>query len=75
MNKKDRVHLAKAIGQLEEALSVIEDLAEAEQEKFDNMTEGLQQGERGQAIEQAAASLSDAQSDIEAALEKLGEIE
>jgi uncharacterized protein YPO0396 len=75
MNKRDHVRLAKAIGQLEDAKAVIEELAEAEQEKFDNMTKGLQAGERGQAIEQAASSLSDAQSDLEAALDKLGEIE
>lgn len=31
--------------------TAIEELRDEEQEKFDNMPEGLQQGERGQAIE------------------------
>lgn len=38
----------------------IEELKDEESEKFDNMTEGLQQGEKGQAIEAAAQALEQA---------------
>lgn len=74
MNAKDRSRLAVAVAQLEEALEIIGDLAEAEQEKFDNMTESLQQGERGQAIEQAAMTLDDAKNELESVINSLGEL-
>lgn len=51
MNQKQRDKLNDFIGKLEEIKAVIEDEQQQEQEKFDNMTEGLQQTERGQACE------------------------
>lgn len=57
MNKTDRAAIAKLIdqinllnGQIEDVKSAAEDLQGSEQEKFDNLSENLQQGERGQAI-------------------------
>lgn len=47
-------------GHIEDLSSQIEDLANEEREKFDNLTEGLQQAESGQAIEQAADNLDSA---------------
>jgi hypothetical protein len=44
----------------DECGGALRDLADAEQEKFNNMSEGLQQGDNGQAIERAAEILSDA---------------
>lgn len=66
--------------QIEDVGSLLRDLADAEQEKFDNMSEGLQQGDQGQAIEAAASALADAcvaceSGDVESALSSLGEIE
>lgn len=87
MNKADRKVVSDAVSQLEELKAKIENigvdvraLADAEQEKFDNMSEGLQQGERGQAIEEAAGALSEAADALESgnvdeALEALGRIE
>ncbi len=40
--------------------SALEDIHSAEQEAFDNMPEGLQQGERGQASEQAIENIQTA---------------
>ncbi len=37
----------------------ISSMADAEQEKFDNLNEGLRAGEQGQAIEQAANDLAE----------------
>lgn len=58
----------------------LRELADREQEKFDNMNESLQGSERGQAIESAAQNLDSAASEAEegnanGALEALEEIE
>ena len=67
MNKTDRAAIAKLIdqinllnGQIEDVKSAVEDLQGSEREKFDNLSENLQQGERGQAIEAAANYLQEA---------------
>lgn len=44
-------------GKIEDIRSQVEEMAGEEQDKFDNMSEGLQQGENGQRIEQAAEAL------------------
>lgn len=75
MNKKDRAQLAKAIGFLEEAKAIIDDLAASEREKYDNMPESLQQGDRGTAMEEAANALEEAQTQVDEALSTLGNIE
>lgn len=41
---------------------------DAEQEKFENLSEGLQQSEKGQAIEQAAPSLGEAVDSLDSAI-------
>lgn len=75
MNANDRKkaqqlaeELAALFLKLEDIKSEIETLQEAEQEKFDNMSEGLQQSEKGQKIEEAANALSDIVSNVESAL-------
>ena len=67
MNAADRKQVSELVSKLEdlnsqfeEIKSDIQSLAEAEQEKFDNMSEGLQAGEKGQQIEAAAGSLDEA---------------
>ena len=64
MNKKDREAITKHVEALtalkDEAISIgsaIQDMADAEREKLDNLSEGLQQAEVGQKIEQAADAL------------------
>lgn len=86
MNQQDRDQVAALVARLEdlkanaEAIgNEISTLAEAEQEKFDNMNEGLQQSEQGQGIEAAAGFLDEAVSaltdgDIGEALEALGNL-
>jgi uncharacterized protein YoxC len=94
MNAQDRKAVSGIVSELEalrsemEALrSQVEDigtrlreLADAEQDKFDNLNEGLQSSDNGQAIEEAASNLSDAadaaeSGDIEEALDALGNLE
>jgi len=71
MNKANRAELDKAITLINEAQSIVSQLAEEEQEKFDNLSEGLQQAERGQNMEQAACEMDDAASELESIAETL----
>lgn len=82
MNKNDRKDFARASDLIvearvkaQEALEILGPLADAEQEKFDNMSEGLQQAETGQRIEQAAEALSRVKEAVESAIESLEEAE
>lgn len=60
MNANDRKELQKAIALIEEAKAIIESIGEQEQEKYDNLSEGLQASERGQKFEESAGELSNA---------------
>ena len=59
-------HLTEQVGNvtspddLDDVISAAEDLAAEQQEKFDNMPEGLQQGDTGQTLEQQASTLTEA---------------
>lgn len=53
------------VAKAEEIKTELENVRDAEQEAFDNMPEGLQQGERGQASEQAISDLEVAITAIE----------
>lgn len=48
-----------------DAATELESIAEEERDKFDNLTEGLQATERGQAISEAADTLESAVSDLQ----------
>lgn len=51
MNKFRRKEIARAIALIEEAHGILETVRDEEQEAFDNMPEGLQCSERGEAME------------------------
>lgn len=70
MNKERRKQIATAVELLEQAAVILEECYEAEQEYYDNMPESLQQGEKGQAAEDAATALSEAKDACEAAAEQ-----
>ena len=61
-------------GQIEGLSQAVGDVRDEEQESFDNLPEGFQQGERGQAMEQAAGMLDDAVSALEQAGDDLGDL-
>jgi len=67
MNKNDRKELDKALELLAQAKEIIESIRDGEQEKFDNLSDGLQQTENGQKLENAASTLDDAFNSIEEA--------
>lgn len=67
MNDTRRKALAKIVtaiddlhGKLQDAATELEALKDEEQEYYDNMPESFQQGEKGQAAEEAANQLSEA---------------
>lgn len=60
MNAKQRDQLNALNEQLSAVRDNIEAMAEEEQEKFDNLSAGLQASERGQAMESAATALQEA---------------
>lgn len=64
MNKKQRERLDELIGQVESIAEDILAMQEEEQEKYDNMPEGLQESERGEAIQAAADNLQEAYDDL-----------
>jgi hypothetical protein len=74
MNDKGRKLIAKWIQALEDIKGEMETMAEEEQEKFDNLSEGLQQAESGQMIEAAAATLNDMLTMLENVISELGEL-
>jgi septal ring factor EnvC (AmiA/AmiB activator) len=71
MNRQDRTELNKVISLLEQCNETIERLKEQEQEKFDNLTENLQETERGQKLEENANNLNDIFSEIESQISNL----
>jgi hypothetical protein len=73
MNKATRAAIAELVGKLEEIKDEIENLQSEEQDKFDNMPEGLQQSDNGQKCEAAAIALEDAVSSLDDAISSLEE--
>lgn len=59
MNKPRRRELNKALELLRQAREIIDNMAEEEQDCFDNMPEGLQVSELGEKIEENAGRLVD----------------
>jgi len=64
MNKDRRKRLTEALALLDkaetllnEADQIVTEVRDEEQEAFDNLSEGLQQSERGQLMEEAISSL------------------
>ncbi len=65
MNKDRRKRLADLQEKLDALLSDLQEVAEEEREYFDNMPESIQQGERGDAADEAAGALEDAAGELE----------
>lgn len=71
MNQRDRKEIDSILVQLRQAHERIDYMADAEQDKFDNLPEGLQMGERGCAIEQCADDLSNIRYELETLIGEL----
>lgn len=74
MNKQNRKVIEGYINSLEDIKQNIESMLEDEETKFDNMPEGLQESERGEALQNAIDNLDSAISAIEEAVEYIENI-
>lgn len=74
MNKNDRRQLGELVEKLDEIKCAIEEMRDDEECKFDNMPEGLQESERGEAMQEAIDNLESASSSLEDAIDYLNEI-
>ena len=75
MNKTQREWIKKFIEDLNTISKGIEGLSEHEQEKFDNLNEGMQAMEKFQKLQENADTLATAQELIEEAIGALEELE
>lgn len=69
MNKQDRKALHVAVGLIDQAREIIEGIMMDEQEKFDNLSEGLQQSAMGQKIEEGVSTLEGVIDSVDEVLE------
>lgn len=74
MNNTRRAQLRKALGMIETAQSIIEEVKEQEQEAYDNLPEGLQESDRGRDIDENAYTLEMTLDEIETIVDSLYEI-
>lgn len=72
MNNQRRKTLADISAALESLREQLGDVHSEEQDAFDNMPEGLQDSERGQKTQEAIEQLDSAFSDLESAIEAIG---
>ena len=75
MNKKDREELSSIKEQIQGLVDQLREMGYAEQDKFDNLSEGLQASENGQRYQELADCIDSACSTIESGLEELEECE
>jgi hypothetical protein len=73
MNQERRKLIRAQISALQDVDYVLTDVAEAEQEAFDNMPEGLQNSARGEAMQEALNQLEEAMDSIRSACDSLSE--
>lgn len=74
MNAKDRKKVSEWIDTLIDMKAEIENMQEDQQEKYDNLPEGLQDSEKGEALEEAANTLEEVSDSVDSAIESLQEI-
>ena len=73
MNTERRKHLAVLSQQLTELKDDVQSVLDEEEDAFNNLPEGLQNGERGDAMQTAIAALDAAVSTLEEASDQLTE--
>ena len=59
MNKTQRVRIGEIISKIEDARQELEEISQEEQDKFDNLSEGLQQTEKGEELSKSAEDFAD----------------
>jgi hypothetical protein len=73
MNAARRKELEKADGLIHEAMEILSSAASEEQDYYDNMPEGFQNGDKGEAAQAAASALEECDGLCEEILAKIEE--
>jgi len=73
MNDSRRKRLDNASTLISQAMTLMAEVQDEEQESFDSLPENMQEGEKGEAMEQAIAMLTDAISSLEDAVGNIEE--
>ncbi len=71
MNATRRKKIDRLISRMEEIVSEIAEIAEAEQEAYDKLSEKAQEGDKGEAMQTTIDALQSAESDAQSALDYL----
>ena len=71
MNKERRAELYDVITSLDDATDRLQDIASEEEEAFDNLPPGLQDGKTGDSIHSAISQLEEFTSEIENVKQKI----
>lgn len=74
MNANRRKRIEDIIDMLNGQLACIEEIREEEQDAYDNLPEGIQNSERGEAMSEAAYELESAYDDLENIIDNLQDI-
>lgn len=73
MNKNRRKQLEQIVDALTDSREALDEVHTEEQDAYDNMPEGLQESERGQAILETAGDLENAVNDLDSIIDTLTE--
>lgn len=71
MNKQRREEISNLISEIEGLKDKAEQIASEEREYYDNMPENMQQGDKGQAADEAAGYLEEVSDSLQEAIDKL----
>lgn len=74
MTKKDKKQLEDLLAKIEDIRAAIEAMKEAEEEKYDNMSDGWQESERGYIMSENIDSLDSCYCGLDDAVEAINEI-
>ncbi len=69
MNKQDRKDIEQALGFINQAMEIISAVKEKEEEKYDNLPEGIRDSEKGERFQENIDNLDCAISDLESVVE------
>lgn len=73
MNAQRRKEIAKAIALIEDAIAILDSVAEEEREAYDNLPESLQYSERGERMEECAEAIEYASSELSDQIDNLND--
>lgn len=73
MNAQRRKEIAKAIALIEDAIAILDSVAEEEREAYDNLPESLQYSERGERMEECAEAIEYVSSELSEQIDSLND--